>query len=326
MNFQKVLSVRLWAAGVLLAGAVSAAAQDKAVVPVTLSEKPRPARALAGQNNLYCAGYLQTGPVNTANQLIAGQHEADRYTYSQNDYLFVNMGADKGVKVGDVFGVIRPRGDLKNKWSKKKVGYYVQEVGAVEVVDVKAQVSVVRVKASCDNFLLGDLIEPMPVRTSPQSVDATAALNPFSNPTGGATGRIVLGRDNHVMLTRDQIAYVDLGADENVKVGDKMNIYRMIEKGNLFLNPDKEGTTSRDYGFESDNYGGGNYSNQSARKKGEKADGSEIRTAQVRKNRPSGLRKTVGEAVVLNVKERSATIVITRTTQEIHTGDWVEIK
>ena len=34
----------------------------------------------------------------------------------------------------------------------------------------------------------------------------------------------------------------------------------------------------------------------------------------------------VGEAVVLNVKERTATVVITRTAQEIHTGDWVEIQ
>ena len=38
-----------------------------------------------------------------------------------------------------------------------------------------------------------------------------------------------------------------------------------------------------------------------------------------------GLTKfVVGEAVVLNVKEKTATIVITRTGQEIHTGDWVE--
>ena len=38
------------------------------------------------------------------------------------------------------------------------------------------------------------------------------------------------------------------------------------------------------------------------------------------------LRKVVGEAVVLSVKEKTATIVITRTGQEIHPGDWVEIQ
>ena len=34
----------------------------------------------------------------------------------------------------------------------------------------------------------------------------------------------------------------------------------------------------------------------------------------------------VGEIVILNVKEKTATAVITRTAQEIHTGDWVEVQ
>jgi hypothetical protein len=37
-------------------------------------------------------------------------------------------------------------------------------------------------------------------------------------------------------------------------------------------------------------------------------------------------RKVVGEAVVLNVQSRTATVVITRVAQEIHTGDFVEVK
>jgi hypothetical protein len=34
----------------------------------------------------------------------------------------------------------------------------------------------------------------------------------------------------------------------------------------------------------------------------------------------------VGEAVVLNVRERTSTVVITQTGQEIHPGDWVELQ
>ena len=71
--------------------------------------------------------------------------------------------------------------------------------------------------------------------------------------------------------------------------------------------------TSRDYGFQSDEYKGGKFSNQSSRKAGDKADGQEVRTLDIRNDRPQYLRKVVGEAVVLNVKEKTATIVITRT-------------
>ncbi len=325
MSFQKSISVRLLLL-ILIALPFATFAQQQPVLQVTISERPKAPMAVAGRNNLYCAGYIQSNAINTANKIIGGQDEADKYIYAQNDFLYINMGNDKGVNVGDVFAVIRPRGTLNSKWTKKDVGFYVQEIGAVEVVDVKREVSVVRVKTSCDNFLLGDLVEVVPIRTSPLVVELTGPLDRFGDPSGKATGRILLGRDNHEMLTRDQIAYVDLGADENVKIGDRLTVFRPLEKGNLYLNSDRESVTSRDYGFESEVYKGGKFSNQSARKMGEKAGGREVRTQDARRDRPKYLRKVVGEAVVLNVKERTATIVITRTGQEIHTGDWVEIQ
>lgn len=306
-------------------GVFAQAANDRPVVQVTVSEKPKPSQAIAGRNNLYCAGYIQTNAINTANKIIGGQDEADKYLYAQNDFLYINMGNDKGVNVGDVFAVVRPRGAVKSKWSTKDVGFYVQEIGAVEVVNVKRDVSVVRVKTSCDNFLLGDLVEVVPIRTSPE-VETRTPLNRFGDPSGKATGRILLARDSHEMITRDQIAYVDLGADENVKIGDRLTVFRPLAKGNLYLNSDREEISSRDYGFESDVFRGGKFSNQSARKTGDKANGPEVKTRDARRDRPANLRKVVGEAVVLNVKERTATIVITRTGQEIHTGDWVEIQ
>ncbi|MEQ1606168.1 MAG: hypothetical protein ABL999_15000 [Pyrinomonadaceae bacterium] len=329
MNFQKTFSFRLVLLS-LFAVAVPFVAfgqgnREQPVVQVTLNEKPKPAQAIAGRNNLYCAGYIQSNAISTANKIIGGQDEAEKYLYAQNDYLYINMGNDKGVNVGDVFAVVRPRGGVKSKWTTKDVGFYVQEVGAVEVVNVKREVSVVRVKTSCDNFLLGDLVELVPIRTSPV-VEQLAPLNRFGDPSGKATGRILMGRDGHEMMTRDQIAYVDLGADDSVKIGDRLTVFRPLEKGNLFLNSDREGVSSRDYGFESDVYKGGKFSNQSARKTGDKAQGQEVRTRDARNDRPKYLRKVVGEAVVLNVKERTATVVITRTGQEIHTGDWVEIQ
>jgi len=78
-------------------------------------------------------------------------------------------------------------------------------------------------------------------------------------------------------------------------------------------------------GFESDRYRGGTFSNQAPRNSGDNADGSVVTTKKAKKGRPY-LRKVVGEAVVLNVREKTATIVITRTGQEIHTGDHVEIQ
>mgnify|MGYP007054662027 FL=1 len=282
--------------------------------------------SVAVGNNLYCAGFIQNSAISTANKIIGGQDEADKYNYAQNDFLYINMGRDKGVNVGDMFAVVRPRGAVKSKWSKKAdIGFYVQEVGALEVVDVKQTVAVTRVKASCDSFLLGDLVQLIEKRTSP-SHEGRPPLNRFADPSGKASGRILMSRDGAEMLARDFIVYVDLGADDSVRVGDRLTIFRPLDKGNpMESHPGNEEVTSRDYGFQSLVYKGGKFSNQSGRKTGDKADGREETTSSAKSGRPD-LRKVVGEAIVLNVKEKTATVVIVRTGQEIHTGDWVEIQ
>lgn len=326
MSFQTTFTVRatlLFLMTLTLGSTLMAQRPHAAPIPVL--ESPKRAMSVAGWNNLYCAGFVQTAAITTENRVIGAQNEADAYNYSQNNFLYINMGANRGVKLGDVFVVVRPRGGVDGKWSRKNdLGFYVQEVGALEVVDVKSEVSVARVKTSCDVLLLGDLVQLVPQRISPL-VTEQPPLDRFGNASGKAIGRVLFARDNQEMITRDQIAYVDLGADDNVNVGDRLTIFRPLEKGNLFNMPDREAVSSRDYGFRSQVYSGGRYSNQSPRRSGETAGGREVTTALAKRGRPF-LRKVVGEAIVLNVKEKTATVVITRTAQEIHTGDWVEIR
>ncbi len=326
VNFQQLFSKSILALGLsTLIFSFSAIAQRVQPTPsVVIPVDNRPVKIARG-NNLYCAGYIQQGAMTTDNRIIGSTDEADKYNYDQYDFMYINMGSNKGVKVGDTLAVIRPRGPVKSKWTTKSdLGYYVQEVGALEVVNVKPDVSVARIRTSCDSFLLGDLVQMAERRDSPL-VTKHPSLDLFSDPSGKAQGRIVLSRDHAEMLTRDFIAYVDLGLDENVKVGDTMTVFRPLGKGNPMQYPQKESVSWEDYGFESDVYHGGRFSNQSGRKSGDRANGPKITTYRAKLGRPE-LRQVLGEAVVLNVKERTATVVITRTAQEIHTGDYVELQ
>ncbi|MGI8786463.1 MAG: hypothetical protein ACR2HG_01705 [Pyrinomonadaceae bacterium] len=281
---------------------------------------------IAGSNNLYCAGYVESGTVNTDNKIVGAEFEQDQHIYKQGDNLYISMGVNRGVKVGDKFAVIRPRGRVETRWTKKKnLGFYVQEVGAVEVVNVKPEVSVVRIVISCDNFLLGDLLQPIPTRTSPV-FEKRPALDPFADSTGKTSGRIFMARDGQELLGREQIVYIDLGAEDNVKVGDRLTIYRPLGTGNIFDREPPESVSAREEGFQSEEYRGGKFSNQAARKAGEKANGRVVTTQRAKRDRPKNLRNVVGEIVILNVKEKTATAVITRTRQEVHTGDSVELQ
>ncbi|HMJ09312.1 MAG TPA: hypothetical protein VK468_09925 [Pyrinomonadaceae bacterium] len=330
MNFQS-FSKSAAAFAVAIAAFSGANAQSKTRVAPVPTERPAseaPIRDLpvAERNNLYCAGYVQKGPIDTSRKIVGAVDEQDGFLYSQNNFMYINAGANKGVQVGDMMSVVRPRGQVKTRWTNKgRLGFYVQEVGAVEVVAVKAEVSAVRVRTSCDNIVLGDLVQPSQVRVSPMHAQRPA-IDLFRDPSGKAMGRLFMARDNVDLIGKENIVYIDLGAEDNVQVGDYLTIFRPLGKGNLFISDEDESVSARDEGFQSIKYRGGRFSNQAARKSGETAKGRVVTTEKAKENRPSNIRKVVGEMVILNVKERTATAVITRTAQEIHPGDWVEVQ
>ncbi len=280
---------------------------------------------IAAGNNLYCAGYVATAPVNTTYEIVGAQEEKDRHVFAQGDLVYLNFGASRGARAGDVYSVIRPRGRVETRWtSKKNLGFYVQEVGAVEIVSVSPEFSAARVKMSCDNLLLGDLLQPVPNRVSPM-FSQRPALDIFAASTGRAAGRIFMARDGQELLGRENVVYIDLGAEDNVKVGDYLTIYRPLGTGNILDTQQNESVSARDEGFQSNEYRGGKFSNQAARKSGDKARGKVVTTNDAKENRLP-IRRVLGEMVILNVKEKTATALITRSASEIHTGDMVELQ
>jgi hypothetical protein len=136
----------------------------------------------------------------------------------------------------------------------------------------------------------------------------------------------VLARDGQEIVARNQIVFVDLGREDNVQVGDYLTVYRPLGTGNIFDKVTNESVSARDGNFQSNEYRGGKFSNQSARKKGDQAGGRVVTTEDAKSRRPSGIRRVVGELVILNVREKTATAMVVRTMQEVHTGDFVELQ
>ncbi len=277
-------------------------------------------------NYLLCAGFIQSDKIDTSKKLVGGNDEKERNLYAQGDYIYLNFGSSAGVKVGDIFSVVRPRGRVHSRWSKKgNLGFLVQEVGAVEVIRVRKDVSVAEVKTSCDNILMGDLVQTMQNRTF-SGTEQRPDFDIFALPSGKSTGKIIMAREGQEMLTSRMVVYVDLGAEDNVKAGDYLTIFRPLGTGNILDDLPGESVSARDEGFQSNEYRGGKFSNQAARKSGDEANGKVVTSKRAKQDRPGGLRKIVGEMVIITVKGKTATAVITRTAGEIHTGDNVELQ
>jgi hypothetical protein len=282
------------------------------------------------ETELSCAGYIEYAPNYSGFEVVGAEQEQEQTTFSTGNVVFINAGSQQGVRVGQEFQVVRPRGQFTTKLTRKSgwLGVYTQEVGRLRVTVVKERMSVAVVANSCETILLGDLLRGVPYRVSPP-VGETADLDRFADPTGKQNGRIVLAREAREMISRHQIVYIDLGTEDNLKEGDRLTVYRPAGTGNISRFRDEEVTPTASYGFESERYRGGQFSIKSQRVQNPNQNGIHgpmTTTPKIKRRRPPMPRKIVGEIVVLNVQARTATAVITRVAQEIHTGDFVEVK
>ena len=266
---------------------------------------------------------------------MGAEGEPEQRTFAEGDVVFLNWGAQQGIKEGQQFEIIRPKGDVKGVFREKKgyLGTYVRELGQLQVFKVRENTSIAQITFSCEMVLLGDLVVPIPDRESPLD-RAQVEIDRFAEPSGKARGRLMMARDNKETVAVNDVVYIDLGGEDNLVPGNYLTIYRPLGKGGVTSVDDEEDARGRATGFQSDRYRGGGFGSQSQRAKDSTAFVNvpgryrykPITTREIKRHRPPMPRKVVGEMVIIDVQSRTATGIITRSLSEAHTGDWVEIQ
>jgi hypothetical protein len=319
----------------LLASAFTSNAQTPTATPTVLLPVQEQAKHVAGNSSLYCAGFIRYQRLQRMPEIVGAEEEQEQRKFSDGDVVYLNAGSAQGIKEGQNFQIIRPRGDVKGVHKQKFgfVGTYIQDLGQLQVFKVRENTSAAQITFSCDMVMLGDLLAPVPQRESPV-LRTEGNIDRYADPSGKQTGRLMMAKDNREMVTRNDIVYIDLGSEDQIKLGDYLTIYRPLGRGSITRIDNEEMAHNRATGFQSDRFRGGGFSNQASRAKDSTAlvDANgryryrPITSREIKSNRPLMPRKIVGEMVVIDVQMRTATAIITRVAGEVHTGDWVEIQ
>ena len=323
-------------ASFLFALAVSTNAQTPASTPQVLAPEAKPPMEVTTKSALFCAGYIRLQPLAPMPQVVGAVEEQDRRMFSNGEVVYINAGSRQGIKEGQNFQIIRPRGDVRGVHRDKKgyLGTYIQEVGQLQVFNVGENVSAAQLTSSCgDVVMFGDLLTAIPDRAAPLE-RPELNVDSYAPSTGKQHGRLMMAKDAREMVARNDVVYIDLGVEDNVKPGDYLTIYRPLGTGNIIRVDTEEMGRNRSIGFQSERYQGGGFSNMGMRAKDytpfAKPDGyyneRPITTPEVKKHRPAMPRKVVGEMVIIDVQTRTATAIITRTNGVVHTGDRVEFQ
>lgn len=268
------------------------------------SAQTAPAALQADYSTVYCSGFVTDQKVPDGTRLISGEQSNVKITFARGDYVYLNRGQDKGVRVGDRYSVVRAEGDPSEvdwfKWQAKlmkAMGTHYLDAGQLRVVNVQPKVAIAEVTLSCDYMQRGDIVLPFQERPSPTFKDP-GAFDHFAPVSGKPVAMVVQSKDYQQSAGRGSAVYVNLGTEKGVRVGDYFRVFRY--EGSLAeLAPQTKGFQDRLYGFGSSP---GRY---------------------MWNDLP---REVLGEGIVINVSRNSSTVLITYNSIEIYTGDYVEIE
>src|ERR1700722_14590071 len=148
------------------------------------------------QESLYCSGVVTDKPVSRDIYLISGENYRYKTSFVPGNYVFINQGAEHGVKVGDQFEVVRAESDMTGtKWFKYKpmlsraMGATYSDIGRLRIVHVDAKTSTAEMEMACEMMRRGDIVRPFVARPAPQF--HSEKLDPFAAPSGKKTAMIV---------------------------------------------------------------------------------------------------------------------------------------
>ncbi len=273
------------------------------------------APAVPRPSDVYCSGIITTEAVPRDTILITGEQSNYKIIFNEGDYVYINRGSDQGVKPGDEFSVVRavkdPYGIEWTKWEWSilhKMGTVWEDEGRVKVISARQGVSIGQVENECDYMQRGDVVLPFTPRPAPPLKPANN-FDRFVPADGKPMAMVITGKKFQAQVGNNDIIYVNLGAAQNVKVGDYFRIFRFhgTQHETDYQTPRysfdmEQGDAIPDVGI----YGFG--------------------AVPKKYNWSNTPREDVGEGIVLRTAPNSSTVLITFSLREIFPGDYVEIE
>lgn len=293
----------------LVVFAMAAWAQSQQAPPAaetqTSMAKPLQSEGALTYSDLYCAGFITKEMVSKTNLIAGGTYSPEQTQFTRGGVVFVS-GA--GMQEGQEYSVLRELHDPDRYEpfvgafaAVASVGQPYAELGRLKVVALRGPSAVAEVEFSCQNMTLGDIVVPYKEHV-PVSLRAPMAFERFPANSGHLTARIVMAREFDAEVGMGQKVYLDAGTNKGVKVGDYFRVVRGYDPAKL--NAIDAMSNKAPIGEDT-----------------QKVPGQ--LSPEMAKNLPT---RALGEMIVINVTQSSATAMITRSLEDIEVGDYVQME
>ena len=182
--------------------------------------------------DVYCAGFISKQMLPDANFVAGGLETPSTTKFTRGDIIYLE---GTGYTAGAEYEVVRALRDVNEyemypgqKKLLKETGQPYEEVGRVKVIDTRNRTAIGQIEYACDGINPGDTTIPFAEKLS-VSFHAPVRFDMFLPSSNRLSGRIVLGKDFDSRLGTGQKVYINVGANQGVKVGDYFRAVRSYE-------------------------------------------------------------------------------------------------
>jgi hypothetical protein len=303
--------------------AAAAWAQDAANTTAEVSEGLSPTSASFPTErlqtptyaDLYCAGFISKQILPDANFVAGGLHTPSTTKFTRGDLIFLK---GSGYSAGAEYEIVRELRDVNEyevypgeKKLLKETGQPYENVGRVKIVDTRNKsAAIAQIEYACDGVNPGDTAIPFAEKQA-VTFHPPMRFDRFLPASSKVSGRVVMGKDFDSVLGTGQKLYINVGANQGVKVGD---FYRAVRSYDADLNDPVDSLSF----------------------KAALAEDTQKKTPSVdphmftKSNGPvihvrDLPRRAVGEMVIIGVTPTTATAMIVFSLEDVHAGDGVEL-
>lgn len=263
--------------------------------------------------DLYCAGFISKQILPDANYVAGGLETPSTTKFTRGDVIYLS---GTGYSAGAEYEIVRALRDV-NEYEMypgqrkllKETGQPYEEVGRVKIVDTRSRTAIGQIEYACDGINPGDTAIPFAEKLS-VSFHTPVRFDLFLPSSSKLTGRIVMGKDFDSQLGTGHKVYINLGANQGVKVGD---FFRAVRSYDADLN-DPVDSLSFKAALAEDTQ---KKTPSVDPKMFTKSNGPVIHVRDLP-------RRSVGEIIIIGVTPTTATGMIVFSLEDVHSGDNVE--
>ena len=264
--------------------------------------------------DLYCAGFISKQILPDANYVAGGLETPSTTKFTRGDLVYLQ---GTGYSAGAEYEVVRALRDV-NEYEMfpgqrkllKETGQPYEEVGRVRIVDTRNRMAIARIEYACDGINPGDTAIPFAEKLT-VAFHTPAKFDLFLPSSSKLSGRIVMGKDFDSQLGTGHKVYINLGANQGVKVGD---YFRAVRTYDADLN-DPVDSLSFKAAIAEDTQ---KKTPSVDPRMFTKGNGPVIHVRDLP-------RRSVGEIVIIGVTPTTATGMIVFSLEDVHAGDNVEV-